>query len=288
MWPQPVAAVEVRPREPRNERDLRSDVVGPSCFTRAVIDESAPPAFDRNPHLSPLARDPSFPCPYAMCEGTGFVLDDESNVARPCRCRDQRIALARSRSLAHEIPKKFRHVGFDRAPVSDMDPMLVREVRGYCTRINEKIDSGRGIWFYGPRGTGKTTLAMLISQYALRAHRSVAIYTAPRLLAAIRNTYEDDSAQSYDQLMNRLRAVELLHVDDLAVARTNEWVLEQLYTVINDRYQDERAILFTADVASPEDLAEHVGARTYSRLIEMCGDPIPIFGEDRRLQKYGA
>ena len=247
----------------------------------------APLAFDRNPHLSPSARDPSFPCPYALCEGTGFVLDEDSNVARPCRCRDQRIALAKTRSLHHEIPKKFRHVAFDRWPVTEMDPMLVREVRAYCRRIDEKIDSGQGIWFFGPRGTGKTTLAMLISQHALRAKRSVAIYTAPRLLAAIRNTYEDDSKQSYDQLMDRLRAVELLHIEDLAVARTTDWVLEQFYTVVNDRYQDERAILFTADVKSPEELAAHVGERTYSRLFEMCRDPIPIFGSDQRLEKSG-
>jgi DNA replication protein DnaC len=259
-----------------------------ASWTDGGFDETAAPAFDRNPHLSPLARDPSFPCPYALCDGSGFVLAEEDNIARPCRCRTQRIALARSRSLAHEIPKKFRHVGFERYPVTEMDPMLVREVRSYCRRVEEKVDAGKGIWFYGPRGTGKTTLAMLISQHALRARRSVAIYTAPRLLAAIRNTYEDDSAQSYDQLMDRLRAVELLHIEDLAVARTTEWVLEQFYTVVNDRYQDERAIIFTADVDSPEALGEHVGQRTYSRLMEMCGDPIPMFGPDRRLEKYGA
>ena len=137
---------------------------------------------DLNPHL--VRRSGSdYPCPHAICDGTGFILDDEANVARPCRCRDQRIARARSRSLDHEIPKKFQHVGFDRAPVKDMDQMLVREVRSYCLRIDDRIDAGKGIWFHGPRGTGKTTLAMLISQHALKAHRSVAIYTAPRLLA---------------------------------------------------------------------------------------------------------
>jgi DNA replication protein DnaC len=69
----------------------------------------------------------------------------------------------------------------------------------------------------------------------------------------------------------------------MAVARTNEWVLEQLYTIINDRYQDERSVIFTADVENPDDLAAHVGERTYSRLIQMCGDPLPLRGEDRRI-----
>jgi DNA replication protein DnaC len=235
-----------------------------------------------NPHLSPNARDPNFPCPYGTCDGSGFVLDEEENVARPCRCREQRISLARSRSLLHEIPKKFRHVAFDRDPVNAMDQVLVREVRRFCERIGPNLDEGRGLAFHGDRGTGKTTLAMLVSQHALRAHRSVAIYTAPRLLSEIRMTYEDDATQSYDALMRRLRGVDLLHIDDLAVARTTEWVLEQLYSVINDRYQDERSIMYTADVANPKDLAEHIGARTHSRLVEMCGDPLVLFGPDNR------
>jgi DNA replication protein DnaC len=239
-------------------------------------------AYDLNPHLSPNARDPNFPCPYGTCDGSGFVLDEEENVARPCRCREQRISLARSRSLLHEIPKKFRHVAFDREPVTQMDSMLVREVRRYCEGINSNLDEGRGLAFYGDRGTGKTTLAMLVSQHVLRAHRSVAIYTAPRLLSEIRTTYEDDAAQSYDMLMRRLRGVDLLHIDDLAVARTTEWVLEQLYSVINDRYQDEKAIMYTADVAMPTDLDDHIGARTRSRLVEMCSDPIVLFGPDHR------
>jgi len=32
----------------------------------------------------------------------------------------------------------------------------------------------------------------------------------------------------------------------------------------------------------PDELAKQIGARTVSRLIEMCGDPLPLFGADRR------
>jgi hypothetical protein len=30
-----------------------------------------------------------------------------------------------------------------------------------------------------------------------------------------------------------------------------------------------------------------VGQRTYSRLMEMCGDPIPMFGQDYRIRALG-
>jgi DNA replication protein DnaC len=224
-------------------------------------------------------------CP--TCDGSGFILDEDSGAARPCECRPRRIALARSRSLSNHIPRRFLDVGFDRNPVREMDPKVVREVKHYCRTIDERLDRGDGLWFQGPRGTGKTTLAMLVSQHVLKARRAVAIYTVPQLLSEIRKTYDDDSRHDYLDLTRRLAAVDLLHLEDMAVARTNEWVLEQLYTIINDRYQDQRSVLFTADVEHPEDLAEHVGERTYSRLIEMCGDPLPMRGEDRRISVRG-
>jgi hypothetical protein len=30
------------------------------------------------------------------------------------------------------------------------------------------------------------------------------------------------------------------------------------------------------------DLEDQIGPRTVSRLVEICGDPLPLFGEDQR------
>jgi len=32
----------------------------------------------------------------------------------------------------------------------------------------------------------------------------------------------------------------------------------------------------------PDELSERLGARTVSRLVEICGDLLPLFGEDKR------
>jgi DNA replication protein DnaC len=59
-------------------------------------------------------------------------------------------------------------------------------------------------------------------------------------------------------------------------------VLEQLYTIVNTRYEDGRAIVLTTNLGSA-DLRAQIGDRTVSRLVEMCGDPVPLFGADRRM-----
>jgi len=220
-----------------------------------------------------------FPCPYGACDGSGMVLDPDANAARPCRCWEQRMATRRARQLSHHIPRRYREAGFDRYPANAIDADAVAEARRYCDEIDDRLDRGEGIWFIGPKGTGKTTLAMIISKHALKAQRSVAIYTAPVLLAHIAATYEQDAHHTYLQFMDRLAAVDLLHIDDMAVARQTEWMLEQLYTVINRRYEDQRSVVFTTDRS---DLGTCIGDRAFSRLQEMCGEFVAVDGADAR------
>jgi DNA replication protein DnaC len=164
-----------------------------------------------------------------------------------------------------------------------MPPDVVRAVRSYVAAVGERLADGRGIWFSGDVGTGKTTLAMLISAEALRRGHSVAIYSLPRLLGLLRESFDDQSDASLGVLLERLAAVELLHIDDVGAEQSSPWVLEQLYTIVNTRYEDRRAVMITTNL--PEDeLREQIGERTVSRLVEMCGDPLLLCGNDHRTE----
>jgi DNA replication protein DnaC len=220
------------------------------------------------------------PCPFGVCDGTGFVVDESTRVAQPCRCRPQRVERRRARSLSAVIPRKYRGVSFDRAPVTELPAPQVQMVKHFVRDVDANLDAGRGLWFEGDVGTGKTTLAMLVSRAALDAGRSVAIYSLPRLLAEIRATFADDTEGSYVDFLDRLTAVDLLHVDDVGAERSSEWVLEQLYAIVNARYEDERSMVITTNLEQAQ-LEEQIGRRTVSRLKEMC-EPVPLYGEDAR------
>jgi DNA replication protein DnaC len=221
-------------------------------------------------------------CPLGLCDGSGFVTDESTNTSSDCRCRAARIAGARTKSLAGRIPRRFEGVSFDRPPVSDIArtaPDQIQSVRRYVRAVEENLDRGRGLWIQGDVGTGKTTLAMLVSKAALEAGRSVAIYSLPRLLNLLREAM--DSNEGKLDFLDRLTAVDLLHIDDLGAENRTDWVLEQLYSIVNARYEAERAIVATTNLM-PDELADRLGPRTVSRLVEICGDLIPLFGEDKR------
>lgn len=230
--------------------------------------------------------DRSDACPLGICDGDGFVIDEATNTATDCGCRAARIARARTASLEGRLPRKYQGVSFDRPPVSDIAraaPDQIHAIRLYVQKLEQNLDAGRGLWIQGNVGTGKTTLAMLVSKAAIDAGRSVAIYSLPRLLNLLRASMDTD--RGLVDFMDRLTAVDLLHIDDLGTENQTDWVLEQLYLIVNSRYEAKRAIISTTNL-QPDELAEslgeRLGARTVSRLVEICGDLIPLYGDDKR------
>jgi DNA replication protein DnaC len=219
-------------------------------------------------------------CIHGLCDGGGLLFDDATNTAYDCQCRRQLLASRKARTLSAVIPRRYRDAAFDRPPVTDIDPAVVTAARRFANSVDRQLDAGHGLWFMGPVGTGKTTLAMLVSKAALAAGRTVAIYSLPDLLRKIRQTFDDGS---HDDLFERLTSVDLLHIDDIGAEQTTPWVLEELYSIVNARYEDERSIVITTNILDREALCEQITERTVSRLTEMC-DELPLLGHDRRLE----
>jgi DNA replication protein DnaC len=248
-----------------------------------------------------------YACPFSVCDGSGFVIDEVTRVATPCRCRPARVERRRARLLSAVVPPKYRGVSFDRPPVTEMPTPQVRVVRRFVRDLDDNLRQGRGLWLYGGVGTGKTTLAMLVSRTALDAGHTVAIYSVPKLLSEIRGTYDSGD---YLAFFARLEAVDLLHLDDVGSERRTPWVLEQLYSLINARYEAERSVLVTTNLVAraPDDnetrpsrrrsgrtpeedqedeqlressLQDQIGERTVSRLEEMC-TVVPLLGKSER------
>ena len=100
-------------------------------------------------------------CPLGVCDGSGWILD-EQDTARECECRQRRISRAAHARLGTGIPKRFRGVGFDRKPIRDLEPLILRHVRGFVAGIDENLDQGRGLWFHGDGGTGNVVTSNCI------------------------------------------------------------------------------------------------------------------------------
>jgi DNA replication protein DnaC len=234
----------------------------------------------RAPHLSGVDLGDRPACKLGVCDGSGWIVGPE-NVARPCECRESLVAKRRARGVSSVIPRRFRDASFELARNDGITPAVLDAVREFTDQIEDRLETGKGLWLMGDVGTGKTTLAMLVSKAAAEAGRTVAIYSLPRLLARIRRTYDGEPGEdSYLQFFERLTSVDLLHIDDLGAEKRSDWVLEQLYAIVDERYQSQRSMVVTSNLHY-EQLKEQIGSRVVSRLTEMC-EELPLHGDDLR------
>ena len=218
-------------------------------------------------------------CPLGVCDGSGWILGPE-DVARPCECRAAAAGAGAHPRRRLGDPARYRGVSFDRPPVSDMARDLSdrrrSEVRSYIDELDARLGEGRGLWLFGDTGTGKTTLAMLVSRTAIERGHTVAIYSLPKLLARIRRTYDSEpGGDSYLSFFERLTSVDLLHIDDLGAEKRTDWVMEQLYALINERYESQRSMMVTTNLphegarrpgGTAHDLPPHPGLRRAAAL----------------------
>jgi DNA replication protein DnaC len=238
---------------------------------------------------------PDLDCPHG-CDANAFLFDEATRSAVPCSCREDRLKRRAHADMEANVgryaPSRFKDLSFDVLPlrgIAERNGAAATAVRRFADKIEANVRAGHGLWLLGNKGTGKTTLAYYVAQEARAARLSVLTRNATDLLNEIRDSYKDGALPTTREIINAVTHVDLLHLEDLAGPRPNDWVLEQLYTIVNRRYEYNKAIVFTSDLPqdapfNPGRLANHVGERTYSRLMQMVGDPTPVLGLDYRME----
>jgi DNA replication protein DnaC len=193
--------------------------------------------------------------------------------------RDARVATLRERSGLSKRMKGYT-LGNFRPTVSNAAGRARVKVDGYLEDWEENREAGKGLYFCGGVGTGKTHLAVAVMNELIRRKRTPSLFvTVPELLDNLRETY-NKPGRNLDEWMDAVQNAEFLVLDDLGSERTTEWVRERIFVIVNHRYREALPTVFTSNIG-PKDLAEQLGERTASRIIAMC-DWIALEGDDYR------
>jgi DNA replication protein DnaC len=193
--------------------------------------------------------------------------------------RDARVATLRDRSGLSKRMKGYTFASF-KPYVSPAAARATEKVEAYLKSWEENQEDGRGLYFCGDVGTGKTHLAVAVMNEIITRKRVPSLFvTVPELLDNLRGAY-NDPGRDIDEWMDSVKNADLLLLDDLGAERANEWVRERIFVIVNHRYREELPTIFTSNTG-PKDLAAQLGERTASRIIAMC-DWISLEGEDYR------
>ena len=231
-------------------------------------------------------------CP--ICGGSGWLLNRENDreTARPCQCR--RNGIHALKIVGANVPPRFSGVELksyfpDKNNPSQMQAKKMTEkfIRDYPAVV-------KGLLFQGVTGVGKTRMLCSIANQLIREKDADVYYIDWNDLVREMKSGEDHSSRDFsniDLLIGKLCTVELLLFDEMGASRPSPWVEDNIYFIINKRYNESRVTVFASNYfdqkinIDEETLGERIGERIRSRLFEMA-DGVEIRGLDYR-ERHG-
>ena len=159
----------------------------------------------------------------------------------------------------------------------DRDSGAIRIAKEYVANWQKMKKNHMGYLFWGPVGTGKSYLAACIANALLEQEVTVKMTNFNTIL---NDLFAAEDKTEYVRLLN---VYELLIIDDLGVERNSEYALENIFSVIDWRYQSGKPLIITTNIPLVQLKQETKieKKRIYDRILERC-IPVKIDGVSRR------
>lgn len=219
------------------------------------------------------------------------LLGGERIMPMLCKCaeerRDAEEAEWKAREFARRVERLRRACFAERGQAAHTfdaddrdDVRLSNAMRAYVDKWEEVRAKNMGLLLYGPPGTGKSFYAACIANALIDKGVSVVMTSFARIVGDLQGLREDNG-----DYIDHLARVGLLVIDDLGAERDSKYMQEQVYAVINARYEARKPLILTTNlpieqIKSPGDLNYR---RIYDRVLEMC-HPVKFEGRSKRVE----
>lgn len=182
------------------------------------------------------------------------------------------------------IGGRFMNRTFENFKINSNNEVAYQKCKHYVDNFPHK--DGQGLILIGGYGAGKTHLAVAILHALLQKNVNGLFATVPELLEEIKKNFNKDKGNVESDLLDSIKKAEFLILDDLGAEKPSDWVREQLFIIINARYEEMLPTVITTNyrLFGESQLEERIGARTFSRIIEMCNGVL-LNDEDHRKEK---
>ena len=150
------------------------------------------------------------------------------------------------------IPSRVLTYTFENLSRNREKGILATEIIKVCKNILSK-QTTRGVYVYGPTGTGKTYLMGCIYNYFKQNGKEPAILYYPEFIRKIKSKISNNS---YDLYIDLIRDEEILIIDDIGAENITEFIRDEvLGPIINHREAEKLPTFFSSNL-SIDDLAE--------------------------------
>lgn len=239
--------------------------------------------------INPASLEPKWNCP--RCQDTGMVYTVDGKYL-VCACAQaKRSRLFRQRAGLPARISQATFAGTDFAIFQTAYRSQVKKVYAYsqkfCDELKLNSESSQGLFIHGPTGSGKSYLLGCIANYLVE-HMSVRYMVYADFLDSLRATFNSrDSGQSEQQLVDEVKNVDLLLLDDMGIEKPTEFSLKNLAQIIDYRYRSLKPVVVTSNFTLEELIrrtqTDLYGERIVWRLGEICSNILELKGNLRMI-----
>jgi len=213
------------------------------------------------------------------CKERGYVmlfsLSLDKRIAHPalapCSLRKARDAQRKSEKLFQEaaIPLGLQKCRLENYVTEGLGESIKRAKNVAV----ETARSGHSLVLAGSVGVGKTHLAAAIVHFALAQGCDALFISAIGYLERLKSTFEKKQTDVYMEMVDHVKSVSCLAIDDFGAEKPSAWTIARLYDVINARIEREKQTIVTTNFSNATALARRMEAdmegarRIVSRLI---------------------
>jgi len=151
-----------------------------------------------------------------------------------------------------------------------------------------------GIYFHGAVGQGKTGLAISIIQAVMRRGEDAIFIRSLDLMDRLRESIHRGTHEG-DEILHLAKTIKWLALDDLAVEKPTEYVIQELKAIVDARFDNDLYTIVTSNFSlkeleaywRPPDVKEgafYPGRRVVDRLAEYA-EGVRVSGRNLRLVK---
>lgn len=208
----------------------------------------------------PLIAYPAVPCECKQKEIDRQAAEEKARKAR------ERIELLRSKGISDTAWLTARFENDDRR-----DPNASDVCVKYVNNFEKMSEHNIGLMLFGEIGCGKTYLAACIANALIDRGINVIMASLHKLIYRM----NADFGSEKNKILEQIRTVDLLILDDIGTERQTDYMIGEAYTVINTRYDAKLPLVATTNLLPKEflkaDSTQPVGImRIFDRFNEMC------------------
>lgn len=178
------------------------------------------------------------------------------------------------------INKRFMESTFEKFNAyDDIHKTALTKSKDYVENIHKYLENSTNLIFagYGSVGTGKTYLVSAIAkELMIKKGIPCKSINVINLISKLKETFD----------ITEYTEVEVLIIDDLGKEKGTPWVCEQLYSIINNRYEFKKPTIITIE-NSIDDLLNNYNDKGKAIISRFCEDYIlvKLTGSDYRTKR---